>query len=77
VGLRSCEQQGCGRLERLGLGKFEFGYLRDKEKHEVDFLVARDGHSWFLAEVKHHEESMSPALRFFRTSSTHRLHFNS
>jgi predicted AAA+ superfamily ATPase len=26
----------------MGLGKFELGYLRDKQKHEVDFLVARD-----------------------------------
>ena len=26
----------------LGLGDFELRYLRDKEKHEVDFLVVRD-----------------------------------
>jgi len=24
----------------MGLGKFEPGYLRDKEKHEVDFIPA-------------------------------------
>jgi hypothetical protein len=50
----------------MGLGKFELGYLRDKEKHEVDFLVVRDGKPWFLAEVKHHEESISPALKFYQ-----------
>ena len=27
----------------MGLGAFELGYLRDKEKREVDFLVVRDG----------------------------------
>ena len=50
----------------MGLGKFELGYLRDKEKHEVDFLIVRDGEPWFLAEVKHHEESISPALKFYQ-----------
>lgn len=50
----------------MGLGKFELGYLRDKEKREVDFLVVRDGNPWFLAEIKHHEESISPALKFYQ-----------
>ena len=50
----------------MGLGKFELGYLRDKEQHEVDFLVVRDGKPWFLAEVKHHEESVSPSLQFYQ-----------
>ena len=31
----------------MGLGAFELGYLRDKEKREVDFLVARNGTPWF------------------------------
>ena len=50
----------------MGLGKFELGYLRDKEKREVDFLVARDRKPWFLAEVKHHEESMSRTLKYYQ-----------
>jgi hypothetical protein len=50
----------------MGLGKFELGYLRDKEKREVDLLVARDGRPWFLAEVKHQEESISKALRHYQ-----------
>ena len=50
----------------LGLGAFELAYLRDKEKREVDFLVARDGKPWFLAEVKHRDSSLSPALKRFQ-----------
>ena len=50
----------------LGLGTFELGYLRDKEKREVDFLVVRDGEPWFLAEVKHRDESMSPSLKHYQ-----------
>ena len=50
----------------MGLGRFELGYLRDKEKHEVDFLVARDGKPWFLVEVKQRDESISPSLKYFQ-----------
>jgi predicted AAA+ superfamily ATPase len=50
----------------MGLGKFELGYLRDKEKREVDFVVAREGQPWFLVEVKQHDESISPALKYFQ-----------
>ena len=50
----------------MGLGKFELGYLRDKEKREVDFLVARNGKPWFIAEVKQHADSISPALKYYQ-----------
>ena len=50
----------------MGLGAFELGYLRDKEKQEVDFLVARDGEPWFLAETKLRDESMSRSLRRYQ-----------
>jgi predicted AAA+ superfamily ATPase len=50
----------------MGLGKFELGYLRDKEKREVDFLVARDGKPWFLIEVKHREESIGENLGYYQ-----------
>lgn len=49
-----------------GLGVFELGYLRDKEKYEVDFLVVRDGKPWFLAEAKHRDESLNPALKRYQ-----------
>jgi len=50
----------------MGLGKFELAYLRNKSKREVDFIVARDGQPWFLAEVKQHDKSISPALKYFQ-----------
>ncbi len=50
----------------LGLGKFQLAYLRDKEKREVDFAVIREGAPWFLVEVKHHDTTLSPALRIFQ-----------
>ena len=50
----------------LGLGKFDLGYLRDKEQHEVDFLVTRDGKPWFLVEVKQREGPLSPSLEYFQ-----------
>ena len=50
----------------VGLGRFDLGYLRDKEKREVDFVVARDGAPWFLAEVKHRETTLSPALAHYQ-----------
>ncbi len=50
----------------LGLGRFDLGYLRDKEKREVDFVVVRDGEPWFLAEVKHRDEAVGPSLGYFQ-----------
>ena len=50
----------------MGLGRFDLGYLRDKEKREVDFLVARDGEPWFLVEAKHRETSLSPSLLHYQ-----------
>ena len=50
----------------MGLGDFELGYLRDKEKREVDFLVARDGKPWFLVEVKQRDEKVGRALEYFQ-----------
>jgi predicted AAA+ superfamily ATPase len=50
----------------MGLGTFELGYLRDKEKREVDFVVIKDGTPWFIVEVKHRDESISTPLRYFQ-----------
>lgn len=50
----------------LGLGEFGLGYIRDKERREVDFVVVRDRKPWFLAEVKHADETVSPALAHFQ-----------
>jgi len=35
-----------------GLGDFGLYYLRDKQKHEVDFLIARDKKPFMMVEVK-------------------------
>lgn len=50
----------------LGLGAFELGYLRDREKREVDFIVVRDDRPWFLVEVKTRDTSISTALRYYQ-----------
>lgn len=50
----------------LGLGSFHLGYLRDKDKREVDLVVVRDGKPWFLVEVKHRDEGLSPSLGYFQ-----------
>ena len=50
----------------IGLGRFELGYLRDKEGHETDLVVVRDGKPWFLVEIKYRDESLSGDLRYFQ-----------
>ena len=35
-----------------GFGDYGLYFLRNKEKQEVDFLVTKDDHPWFLVEVK-------------------------
>jgi predicted AAA+ superfamily ATPase len=60
--------------EDLGLGTYGLFYLRDKQKREVDFLVARNNQPWFLVEVKSSQERpLSDALRHFQ-SQTGALH---
>ena len=50
----------------LGLDAFELGYIRDKEKREVDFVVTRSGKPWLLAEVEHRDAALSPHLRHYQ-----------
>lgn len=50
----------------LGLGEFQLGYLRDKQKREVDFVVVRDGKPWILVEVKKADEHLSGSLSYFQ-----------
>ncbi|NOZ93300.1 MAG: hypothetical protein GXP47_01000 [Acidobacteria bacterium] len=50
-----------------GLGELGLFVLRDKEKHEVDFLVAREGQPWFLVETKlSGNAGLSPNLARFQ-----------
>ena len=53
----------------MGLGKFSLHYLRDKQQREVDFLVANDGHPWFLVEAKAAADRLSPALAYFQQAT--------
>ena len=46
----------------LGLGDYALYYLRNKAKEEVDFLVAKDGRPWFLAEAKLSDTTPTRAL---------------
>jgi len=58
----------------IGMGDFALHYVRDKEKREVDFLVARDGRPWFLVEVKSsHSRRISSGLARFQeqTGASH------
>lgn len=53
----------------LGYGEFTLNYLRDKQKREVDFIVARDRSPWFLVEVKKGEEKLSGSLAAFQRAT--------
>ncbi len=47
----------------MGLGEYELFYLRDKNKNEVDFLVAKDGEPWMIAEAKASDTTVTSALK--------------
>ena len=50
-----------------GRGDFSLHFVRDKQKHEVDFLVTRDARPWFLVEVKTSEKApLSTTLDYFQ-----------
>jgi len=50
-----------------GFGNYDLYFIRDKEKREVDFLVTKDQHPWFLVEVKNsHNVSLSKNLAIFQ-----------
>ena len=53
----------------LGLGRFDLFYIRDKQKHEVDFLVTQDNRPWFLAEVKNAETHLAPSLALMQVQT--------
>ena len=50
-----------------GLGNYNLYFLRDKEKREVDFLVTKNDHPWFLVEAKQSDSaSLSRHLEIFQ-----------
>lgn len=52
----------------LGLGNFSLHYLRNKEKEEVDFLVAENHLPKLLIEVKTGDEKISKSLTRFQSA---------
>ena len=50
----------------LGLGRFELGYLRDKEKRQADFVVVRDGRPWFVADAARRPGPVGAALAYYQ-----------
>jgi len=51
----------------LGLGDFSLHYIRNREKEEVDFLIAQESKPLLLVECKLSEEGASKALLKFQT----------
>jgi predicted AAA+ superfamily ATPase len=51
-----------------GFGKFSLHFIRNKEKQEVDFLIANGGKPFLLLEAKISETQPSPALKKFQTA---------
>jgi predicted AAA+ superfamily ATPase len=50
-----------------GLGDFGLYYLRDKQKHEVDFLIVRDKKPFMMVEVKSSSRhGISPNIEHFQ-----------
>jgi predicted AAA+ superfamily ATPase len=51
----------------LGRGNFSLHYIRNKEKEEVDFVIANDHMPLLLVEAKLSETNVSPSLLKFQT----------
>lgn len=52
----------------LGFGKYKLYFVRDKEGHEVDFLITENEKPWALIEVKSSmKEPLSKNLAFFQS----------
>jgi len=50
----------------LGYGRFSLHFIRDKDKREVDFLIAEEGAPFLLVEAKLGDTEPAKALRFFQ-----------
>lgn len=55
----------CHYWTDTGEGDFKLMYLRNKEKHEIDFLIVRDGKPWLPVEAKLSDTEPSPSWRKF------------
>lgn len=57
--------KACDFWTDSGEGDFDLHYLRDKQQHEIDFLIARDRRPWLAVEAKSSDTTPSPAWRVF------------
>jgi uncharacterized protein len=57
--------KACHYWTDLGEGDFDLGFLRDKEKRELDFVLTRDRRPWLVVEAKLSDRVPSPAWRRF------------
>lgn len=56
-----------------GLGKYDLHFVRDKDGHEVDFLIVRDRKPWMLVEAKTTEHAPSSHLVRFSSQLRPRM----
>lgn len=51
----------------MGFADYELCYLRDKDKHEVDFIIIKNNKPWAIIEAKlNNQSSLSPNLHYFQ-----------
>ena len=60
--------RGVTQWNDLGFGKFSLHFIRNKEKQEVDFLIANGGKPFLLVEAKISGSQPSTALKKFQTA---------
>jgi len=52
----------------LGHGRFTLHFIKNRERQEVDFLIANDNEPFLLIEAKMSDTEPSPALKTFQRS---------
>lgn len=57
--------KACELWEDSGHGQFQLRYLRDKDRHEIDFLVLRDQLPWLAVEAKLTDLTPAPGWNRF------------
>lgn len=57
----------CDYITDGGWHKLDLFYVRDKQKHEVDFLIVKDGKPAIMIEAKKSQEELDKNLAYFST----------
>jgi uncharacterized protein len=60
--------KACAFWTDTGVGDFSLHYLRDKERHEIDFLIVRDKEPWLAVEAKMSDTELAPDFARFARS---------